>query len=218
MDGVSRLILRSDVEKLKGPSLRASLEQAESLLRTAFDTLQKADGTFQGQENVKLLARFFIRSGLWLCKKSGKGQESRTFESLDEIHEAFKEEASGKAVAGPASSSSASEVLGVDEKVWTLQAPWHIFCMAHFFGVCRHLSFLLAAKKKLFQETGNAIAIAEQQFPWLQKHHNYLKKGEDQIYTFDKMRDKWCLHSFGYVGEIYHCQCGPQGPQSFQAH
>lgn len=147
VDGVSRLILRSDVEKLKGPSLRASLEKAESLLRTAFDTLQKADGTFQDQENVKLIARLFIRSGLWLCKKSGKGQESRTFESLDEIHEAFKEEASGKAVAGPASSSSASEVLGVDEKVWTLQAPWHIFCMAHFFGVCRHLSFLLAAKK-----------------------------------------------------------------------
>ena len=162
MDGVSRLILRSDVEKLKGPSLRASLEQAESLLRTAFDTLQKADGTFQGQENVKLLARFFIRSGLWLCKKSGKGQESRTFESLDEIHEAFKEEASGKAVA--ASSSSASEVLGVDEKVWTLQAPWHIFCMAHFFGVCRHLSFLLAAKKNCSRRLGMQLPLLSSNF------------------------------------------------------
>ena len=148
VDGVSKLILRGDVEKLKSPSLRASLDRSENLLRTAFDIFQRADPTFVDKENLKLLARFFIRAGLWLCKKSGKGTETRTFESLDEIHEAFKEEAKGKAVAGPASSSSGQEVLSGDEKVWTLEAPWHI-CLCGTLFLCLQAPFLCLMQKNI---------------------------------------------------------------------
>ena len=50
-------------------------------------------------------------------------------------------------------------------------------------------TFFVFDAEKHPQDTGNSIAIAEQQFAWVQKGHNFLKKGEDQIYTFDKMTD-----------------------------
>ena len=58
------------------------------------------------------MARFMIRVALFLCRKSGKGRESKIYESLTAIHEAFSEELDaakkGQNLAATAAASSST--------------------------------------------------------------------------------------------------------------
>lgn len=114
-DGFARLLVKSDVDKLKAPSQKENLMLAEKQARLVISQL--GEDVFQ-KENVKLLARFLIRCALWLCKKEGKGREASVFGSVAAIHKAFEEEQQGPAApAGAASAGSAAP-----SQVQTLQA------------------------------------------------------------------------------------------------
>ena len=100
------------------------LVTAEGMVKLCWEQVYKSDTKFEDKEAVKILARLCIRTVLLLCNKQGKGRESRTFESLQEIQQTFQEEV-GK---GSSSFSSMVEVP-VDQveqqlddtKVWSLQ-------------------------------------------------------------------------------------------------
>lgn len=132
-DGIAKLLVKSDIDKAKSPSQRAVLDLTEKLLRLAFDTMHRADPAFEDKNNVKHLAKLFIRSALFVVKKEGKGRESKVYGSLDAIHEKFEEEA--KSVSQPleasAATSSASSSQPEDTKVWSLQAGLFHSCICN---------------------------------------------------------------------------------------
>ncbi len=120
-DGISKLLVKSDIDKAKSPSQRHVLDLTEKLLRLAFDTMRKADPGFEDKNNVKHLAKLFIRSALFVVKKEGKGREAKVYGSLDAIHEKFEEET--KPVSQPLEAAAASSASQPEEnKVWSLQA------------------------------------------------------------------------------------------------
>ena len=121
-DNISKLLFVSDLQKLKTLlKQNDSMVQAEGMLKLAWEQMHKQDPTFSDKVAVKVLAKFFIRTLLFLCNKQGKGKEKKVFSSLDEIREAFKDDVqqgSSGSSAGPAQPGD-SQV--VDNKVWSLQ-------------------------------------------------------------------------------------------------
>ena len=150
-DGISKLLVKSDVEKLKQLQMRINLEAAEKL---GLLLLEENKAGLLSKDMVKLLGRFWIRCGLWLCKKEGKGRESKTFGNLATIHLAYVQEKTSGGMAGnagPAAGSAgtdAGKAAGGDagtEKVMSLQAPGHEICIFHlnvwFYSLFKHLLF-----------------------------------------------------------------------------
>ena len=79
-DGYARLLGKSDVEKLKSQSMRETVLLVERQGRLVLAKVGE-EGAWD-KASVKVLARFFIRCGLWLCKKEGKGREGKARTSL----------------------------------------------------------------------------------------------------------------------------------------
>ena len=110
-DSISRLLSKSDVERLKAASCKDQIKSAEQLLKISWDLLHKL-GWLSEKKGVSIMARFMIRVALFLCRKSGKGRESKVYESLTAIHEAFSEELDaakkGQNLAATAAASSST--------------------------------------------------------------------------------------------------------------
>ena len=117
-DGYSRLLVKSDVEKLKQKSMLEKMHLAERLATMELKNVETSPGGLLGKDNVKTLGKFFIRCALWLVKKQGKGREKATYESLEAIHGALQEDRR-KVVAGAPSSSSVA--THASEKPLSLQ-------------------------------------------------------------------------------------------------
>ncbi|CAE7940284.1 unnamed protein product [Symbiodinium sp. KB8] len=83
-DGFARLLVKADVDRLK---TAAGRDQAALAEKMAMLVLQEIGDHLL--DNVKLVGRFFLRAGLWLTKKEGKGHEKHVFGSLETIHKAF---------------------------------------------------------------------------------------------------------------------------------
>ena len=90
VDGISKLLVKGDVEKLKSANHMEKLNAAESILKMCFEQVQTKGLGEKG--NVVLLAKLFIRTALWLCGKEGKGREKKVYGSMESIHEAFKDD------------------------------------------------------------------------------------------------------------------------------
>ena len=113
-DSISKLLVRSDLD-----SVKQNLKAAEKLLAISWDSLKKL-GLTSTKAGVSLMARNLIRTALWLTKKGEKGREGTTYESLTEIHEAFKEEVQTISGNNPAQ-ASASSASADAPKVMTLE-------------------------------------------------------------------------------------------------
>ena len=139
-DGISKLLVKSDVEKLKQAGMKKNLLAAEKMGMLLVEEHMKSKAGLVGKE-IKLLGRFWIRCGLWLCKKEGKGRESHVYGSLANIHIAYvqeKEKADAGSAgtagnAGSAGSNASGNLAGIAagaaEKVMSLEAEGHGFCM-----------------------------------------------------------------------------------------
>ena len=124
-DKVGKPLFVTDLQKLKGLVKQSDkLVTAEGMVKLCWEQVYKSDPKFLDREAVKILAKLCIRTVLFLCNRQGKGSESRIFESLQEIQQAFQEEV------GKGSSSWSSMVeIPVDQveqqlddtKVWSLQ-------------------------------------------------------------------------------------------------
>ena len=91
-DGFSRLLVKSDVDRLKSSNNKEDVLATEKLAGMLVEQLQKKSAGLLHQDHVKLLGRFLIRCALWLTKKEGKGREPKTYGSLMDIQEAFDSE------------------------------------------------------------------------------------------------------------------------------
>lgn len=157
VDGVAKLLVKADMDKLKAPKLKDAVDVAENLLRVSFEEAEANQASLAPKLKWMVCARMFIRTALWLCNKEDKGRESKRFGSMQAIHEAFQKEIKGNTMADPmASSDSKGESL----KVMTLA------------------------------ESNNAAVIAQQQFAWLIKDNNFLKKDCHLVHKFCEMTEE----------------------------
>ena len=127
-DSISRLLSKTDVERLKTSSAKQTVKSAEQLLKMSWDMLEKL-GWLNDKKGVGLLTRFMIRVALFVCNKSGKGREAHVYENLADIHSAFSQELEAvkkgqdpAKVAAAASSSSAAGSPAKRIKVLSLEA------------------------------------------------------------------------------------------------
>jgi hypothetical protein len=153
-DGVSRLLVRCDVDKLKSHANKEKMLAVEHLLKMTFQDMEKSPKGLLHQDSVKLLGRFMIRCALMLVKKEGKGFESKVYGKVSDIHEAFiKEEAAiEKKDTAQASAAAPAEDAG-EEKIWRLQ------------------------------ENSDAKTLAEMQHSWLKKDKVYQRKDKLYVFV-----------------------------------
>lgn len=89
-DGVAKLVVKSDFDRLKSKGQSSDLLQAEKLLSEGW--------VLAGNHGLPLdklalpYGRFMIRICLYLLKKQNKGHDGVNFESLDDINVAYGEE------------------------------------------------------------------------------------------------------------------------------
>ena len=121
-DGYSRLLVKSDVGKLKQKGMLEKMHLTEKLAQVELHNVEKSHGGLLDKGNVKALGKFFIRCALWLVKKEGKGREKTTYGSLEAIHEALKEDRSKVGASKVGVGVSTSSVAGhAGEKVLSLE-------------------------------------------------------------------------------------------------
>eukprot|EP00434_Breviolum_minutum_P025120 symbB.v1.2.022193.t1/scaffold1958.1/size138524/4 len=99
IDGIGKLAVKTDLAALKAPAIREVLVAAEGVLKTAWDTLEKAD-RHQTQKGMVAMGRLMVRTALFLMKKQGKGREKVEFGSLQDIGQAFALDLDAIPVAG----------------------------------------------------------------------------------------------------------------------
>ena len=90
-DGMGKLLVKSDLEKLKQQTQRPQLLIAEKAFQVNYELLQKA-GKHQSPPGLSTMGRALVRTILFLTKKQHKGREDHEFQSLQEIANAFGEE------------------------------------------------------------------------------------------------------------------------------
>ena len=105
VDKVAKLLTKADVEKIRSMKNKASLVEAENLLKGCWDTVQAAN--VEAKQKMQAYGRCSVRVALLLCQKEKHGRESKEWESLTEISKAFGMELLGMH-APPASSSTDS--------------------------------------------------------------------------------------------------------------
>ena len=114
-DGISKLLVKSDVLKLMGQ--KDQLLACEKMGKMLVEQ-NMASQDFHEPTAVKILGRFFIRAALYLTKKEGKGRGTQIYGSLAKIHEQYMlEQQKGM----PSSSAAAVQVGTTTEKVVSLQ-------------------------------------------------------------------------------------------------
>ena len=100
VDGIGRLLLKSDVEKLKSKKLQPKVCEAEELLLGRWKDLQK-DTKLNETQKFKICGKACLRTCLFLVGKQKQGREQREFASLDAIGlECIKEMANTSTPAG----------------------------------------------------------------------------------------------------------------------
>jgi hypothetical protein len=89
VDGIARLLVKSDVEKLKNTSMKAKLDSCEDLLSAAWNkiTVSQAASSVAGHRDhcYATYGRFSIRCILHLVSKEKQGREKKEYANLDAI-------------------------------------------------------------------------------------------------------------------------------------
>ena len=121
-DSISKLLTKSDIEKLKSSGMKTQIKTAETLLSLSWNLLSKT-GNLHEKKGVQAMGRMMIRTALLLVKKEAKGKEGKTFGTLQKVHEAFTAEV-GEENAGAATAAESSE-SGGELRIMSLQAGKH---------------------------------------------------------------------------------------------
>ena len=87
-DGYSKILTKSDVEKLRSSTLAPKIATAETQLQTAWQGLSQPISDHE----AKCFGRFCIRTILWLVQKERLSRETISFQSQVKIQEAFTNE------------------------------------------------------------------------------------------------------------------------------
>ena len=105
VDGIGRLLLKSDVEKLKSKKLQPMVCEAEELLLGRWKDLEK-DTKLNQTQKFKIFGKACLRTCLFLVGKQKQGREERVFASLDETRLECIKEMANTSTAGPSMPAS----------------------------------------------------------------------------------------------------------------
>ena len=94
IDGVSRLLVKSDIEKLKGKAKTAQVDAAEKVMADGWDSAiaMVEAGSAKKSEMNMAMGRLHSRMILFLTGKGKLGPEKKEFESIAVIEQAFQED------------------------------------------------------------------------------------------------------------------------------
>lgn len=94
VDGVSRLLVKSDVEKLKAKNKMPMIERSEKIMSSGWEmaTNMMSSGAAKKQDVHPILGRLHTRMILHITAKAKQGFEKKEYSSVDEIEKAFNEE------------------------------------------------------------------------------------------------------------------------------
>ena len=125
-DGVAKLLVRTDIDRLKGQKMGAKVSEAEAVMAAAWQVLQNAQD--KGLDQVigaGIFGKFCTRCVLHLLDKARFGREPKGHASLDEISSLFANEISSKFSLGetpvqvsqerPSAEPTLQEVKSLDE-------------------------------------------------------------------------------------------------------
>lgn len=130
-DSISKLVTKSDIEKLKGTNMKTQIKTAETLLSLSWNLLSNT-GSLHEKKGVRAMGHMMIRTALLLVKKEAKGKEGKTFGTLQKVHEAFTAEVGDGNAAGAATTAESSE-SGGELRIMSLQAGIHKHAWASAF-------------------------------------------------------------------------------------
>ncbi|CAE6969732.1 unnamed protein product [Symbiodinium sp. CCMP2592] len=112
-DGYARLLTRSDWDKLKGNKLQKQILDMDQKL---FQAYQKVEASFSDLAAIRAFGMRLIRCCMHVLQKEKMGRETKVFESMDEIFEAFEVQlgninlaAAAPAAAAPAAAAAAQQ-------------------------------------------------------------------------------------------------------------
>ena len=95
VDGISKLLVKSDVSRLTGPNCRnatlqldAKLNKGYAMARTLYE-----NGNINIEDFDELVCKFFTRCILHVCNKSKSGPEGVSYKDLQEVCSAFMTDA-----------------------------------------------------------------------------------------------------------------------------
>ena len=185
-DGIGKLLLKTDVEKLKAPAMRANLASCEANLAHGYTIVQK-HGLHATRDGRNLFARFLVRSILYLTKKQHKSRDEIQFENLGEISSTFSQELhdllNGTNTAAPSSSSTAEQEVPESFQECVL-------CLKYFIKHTVLPSFLsiLSLKHDCWQESSDAKLIAKRKWG-LEENTFYHRKGDLKHWQFKSITD-----------------------------
>ena len=102
VDGISKLLVKADVERVKSKDKAAVVDQTESMMSIAWSITDQlcTDGVMSHDELHPVMGRFHTRAALWLVGKGKLGFEKKDYKTLDEILEAFVDDVAAVLPAG----------------------------------------------------------------------------------------------------------------------
>lgn len=108
-DGISRMITKSDIDRLKQKKMASAVLQAEQLMAVGWKAVEQSPLSFE--QNSLAYGKFQLRLVLFLLGKELKGREQKQYPSMDVISDTFQQDLQqslGQVNAGSSSSSTGS--------------------------------------------------------------------------------------------------------------
>lgn len=205
VDGISRLLVKSDLDKLKQPSRRDDIKKAEKLCSLAWETLSKAQ-LHKNKKGLTILGRLLVRVALVLAGKSGKGREKKAFRDLQEVNDAFVADL-GK-LNNPESASAGSGAIAAgdvptdDSALVSLQARPHVQVSTHdsidmisLWRLMLKLDFVCHIHRFcVWQEASSRAHIAKEKYHLeLTKYYHRKNDPADKVWQLMSFGDESCL-------------------------
>ena len=123
-DGASKLVVKSDFDRLKAKGQLSELLQAEKLLSEGWVLAQN-----HGLPLDKLAlpyGRFMIRVCLYILKKQNKARDGNMFESLSDINVAYGKELLAMKTTGQLPSASSTAEAEEENDEAAMQCLWRM--------------------------------------------------------------------------------------------
>lgn len=137
-DGISRMVNKSDFDKLKQKKMNTEVFKAEQLMAVAWKTLENSQLAFE--KKALLFGKLQLKLVLQLLGKELKGREGKQYQDMDAVSQMFEEdvrESSGCASATGTSAERPAEPVksledANDPKAIALNANKHIKLSKHY--------------------------------------------------------------------------------------
>ncbi len=85
VDGVAKLLVKSDIEKLKSKDLASKVDASESEMATAWSIVEKLwESDISRESSYPVVGRFHCRVVLWVTSNGKLGFEKKEYKTLEQ--------------------------------------------------------------------------------------------------------------------------------------